>query len=539
MKQLLLVMLIVFMATIMRLYQFGSIPQGLNRDEASIGYTAYSLLMTGKEEHGVSWPLKFESFGDWKQPVYIYLLLPLVKAFGLSEITVRLPSLLAGLVMIISVFMLTQKISGSKLAGYIASIFLTLNPWHFHFSHLGLEAMIAATLVSLAVLLSLNRKNSSNIFGIILLILALYTYHAAFVYVPLLLAVIIFVNRNKILRSNSYLISILLLLSLIGFLGYQGFTSNEKDKVTGTTIFYLSSEELWKNIYQYRNGGIVSKLIHNQYFFYTQTFLNNYASAFSKEFLINRGGIHPHYNIPGFGNFIPIEILLSAVGIVWVFKKKQIKAILIISALLLAPIPGAITKDGVHSTRNIFMLPYVQVFAGIGFHFIYKTVRGRITKLAFSIIVTFLALFYAAKFYSYYFNQYAVVSDTLFSGYMKPISKYIYANQDRYQNIFITYPYESPYIFYAFYNQVNPTYLQTNIEYDSPDSYGFRHVNRIGNIIFISSVDNLRGMKTERSLVFARSAEIVNLKSKIFWTSMDGEMQVTAYENSQTTSTFK
>ncbi|MDP2918230.1 MAG: glycosyl transferase, partial [bacterium] len=49
-----------------RFWRFGEIPPGLNRDEASIGYTAYSLLKSGADEYGRPWPLSIQSFGDWK-----------------------------------------------------------------------------------------------------------------------------------------------------------------------------------------------------------------------------------------------------------------------------------------------------------------------------------------------------------------------------------------------------------------------------------------------------------------------------------------
>ena len=88
-------------ALALRFYKFGEIPVGFNRDEASIGYTAYSLLKTGKDEYGKSFPLSFKSFGDWKLPLYPYLVTPFIKIFGLSEFAVRLPSALFGVLTVI------------------------------------------------------------------------------------------------------------------------------------------------------------------------------------------------------------------------------------------------------------------------------------------------------------------------------------------------------------------------------------------------------------------------------------------------------
>ena len=57
--------LILVIAVLLRFWQINTLPS-LNPDEAALGYNAYSLLKTGKDEHGISWPLHFKSFSDYK-----------------------------------------------------------------------------------------------------------------------------------------------------------------------------------------------------------------------------------------------------------------------------------------------------------------------------------------------------------------------------------------------------------------------------------------------------------------------------------------
>ena len=73
----LLLSVILLFAFLVRFGGVGDYPS-LNSDEAAIGYNAYSLLQTGKDEHGQSWPLHFKSFGDYKPGGYFYLVLPFV-----------------------------------------------------------------------------------------------------------------------------------------------------------------------------------------------------------------------------------------------------------------------------------------------------------------------------------------------------------------------------------------------------------------------------------------------------------------------------
>src|SRR3989304_8512132 len=78
------------LACFLRFYHLGSYP-ALNADEAAIGYNAYSLIQTGRDEHGNFWPIHFQSFNDYKPGFYFYLVVPFVKMLGLNEWAVRVP----------------------------------------------------------------------------------------------------------------------------------------------------------------------------------------------------------------------------------------------------------------------------------------------------------------------------------------------------------------------------------------------------------------------------------------------------------------
>src|SRR5436190_98995 len=71
-------------------------PAGFYVDESSIAYNAHLISQTGHDEHGVAWPLYFRAFGDYKNPVYIYLLAGLFKLTGQSILAARLLSAFLG-----------------------------------------------------------------------------------------------------------------------------------------------------------------------------------------------------------------------------------------------------------------------------------------------------------------------------------------------------------------------------------------------------------------------------------------------------------
>lgn len=102
--------LIFILALCLRLFWLGRFPVSLNRDEAAIGWNAYSILKTGKDEWGEFLSLSFKSFGDYKMPLYIYFTVPFVALFGFSEFSVRFPSAFFGSLTVLLVYFLVKEL---------------------------------------------------------------------------------------------------------------------------------------------------------------------------------------------------------------------------------------------------------------------------------------------------------------------------------------------------------------------------------------------------------------------------------------------
>src|SRR3989344_3648253 len=87
-----ILILIIIVGGFLRMYQLHDNPPGFFADEASVGYNAYKIATTGKDEHGAVLPVFFQAFGEYKGPIQTYLTVPFITLFGLSELAVRLPS---------------------------------------------------------------------------------------------------------------------------------------------------------------------------------------------------------------------------------------------------------------------------------------------------------------------------------------------------------------------------------------------------------------------------------------------------------------
>jgi len=91
-KNNLIIISIITVAILLRFINLASIPVGFNDDEAAFGYNAYSILKTGMDEWGRFLPFPaFESFGDWKLVVYLYLTAISQFFFGMNEFATRFP----------------------------------------------------------------------------------------------------------------------------------------------------------------------------------------------------------------------------------------------------------------------------------------------------------------------------------------------------------------------------------------------------------------------------------------------------------------
>lgn len=180
-------------------------PPSLYWEEVALGYDAYSLAQTGKDHHGNSWPvIALESFGDWKPTGYVYALLPFVKIFGLSETIVRLPSALAGILIVIGSYFFVRELltvfkiekTYCELMPWVTAAIVSLSPWAVIFSRAAWEVNLAVMFSLLGVTLLLyslrTRVTHVALISALLFLGASYTYHAHRVIAPLLMVITIF-----------------------------------------------------------------------------------------------------------------------------------------------------------------------------------------------------------------------------------------------------------------------------------------------------------------------------------------------------------
>jgi 4-amino-4-deoxy-L-arabinose transferase-like glycosyltransferase len=123
----------------LHLYGLTSSPPGFYVDEGSIAYDAYALTVDGRDEFGQSWPLFFQSFGDYKSPAIVYLIAGMMRLFGPSVGIARLVPSLLGLVTAVGLGWLAYQIFRNRWLGVATFVVTGTVPWLFIISRIAFE----------------------------------------------------------------------------------------------------------------------------------------------------------------------------------------------------------------------------------------------------------------------------------------------------------------------------------------------------------------------------------------------------------------
>src|SRR3989338_1755390 len=176
----------ILISVFLHFYKINQVPPCLNADEAAFGYNAYSILKTGRDEYGKFLPLRFESFKDYKLPIYTYLSIPFVALFGLNDFSTRALNLVIGLAFIPLIYFLTKELFKNEKISIISAFLTSLSPGIYILSRHAHEGVIGTFFVLLSFLFLIKYikqpKLSNFIFTNLFLLLNAFSYQTGRVY---------------------------------------------------------------------------------------------------------------------------------------------------------------------------------------------------------------------------------------------------------------------------------------------------------------------------------------------------------------------
>jgi len=136
-------------------------PPGYYIDEASISYNAHLISQTGRDETGTAWPLYFRAFGDYKNPVYIYLLTGIYYLTGPSVLAARILSATVGILAALALGLLGWRLTRKREVAWLVTLLALVTPWLFEMSRMVLEVALYPLVLAL-FLLSAHRASTRS-----------------------------------------------------------------------------------------------------------------------------------------------------------------------------------------------------------------------------------------------------------------------------------------------------------------------------------------------------------------------------------------
>ena len=229
----------------LRFYHLTRLPDGLNQDEASIGYEAFSLAFYGVDRYGNPFPVYPITWGSGGgSPLLIYLTALSFKLFGVSIFVLRGTVAFFGCLTLPLFYLLVKEakssLSGlpssptglpssptglqssptglqSSPVGLLGMLLLAIAPWHILLTRWTLDYGLIPFTFGLAILVLMKaaRRQSTGLYVLASAMAALnmYSYGSANIVIPaFLLLSVFFLMRGKILSVRQLFLCMLMFL---------------------------------------------------------------------------------------------------------------------------------------------------------------------------------------------------------------------------------------------------------------------------------------------------------------------------------------
>ncbi|MFA6602460.1 MAG: glycosyltransferase family 39 protein [Candidatus Shapirobacteria bacterium] len=490
-------------------------PASINWDEASLGYNAYSLLTTGKDDFGYKLPLTLRSFEDYKPALYSYLSIIPVKIMGLSQSSIRMISAIAGTLALIPLWWLLRTYIASEWLALIMVGLLGLGPLRLHFSRVALESNLSMAFFSFGVwwwIKGMKEKENAKLLltGSLMMIGAVLSYHSARVAAPLLaiflitdpLQIIIKKQLGQVNWKKAGLTAGVIIISVLTVMTISGagnVTTRLGQENIGRFYPYISKEVF--------RGGLIDWIMNNPIYYLAGT-LSGHALSFISP--ANFGPTLYHW-IRNSVQFIPsihyigfIETIFFIPGLVLVLRQLKNREYRNLFYIFLAGVtPTVITWNWFHTLRAVNMLMVIEITAVVGIVGMLDVIKWK--KVALGLLV--VAFGFQSIFLVNNELVYAVTENYMDyqpGGFKEGVEKLMVEAKNA-QKVIVDTSQAQGYIFLMFYGKYPPQEVQ---KYKEDRNWSYDNGSRDFNF------DKFEF----RKVIWAQDEK---LKNTVLWTSPD------------------
>lgn len=472
-----ILILISFLSVGLFLYKINVSPPCLNADEAANAYDAYSILNTGKDQYGVTLPLRFKSFGDYKLPLLTYMSIPFIKIFGLNEIGIRMVNFPFVLLFPIIIYLLTQELFNKKNVSLLAAFLSAFAPGLQLLGRQAHEGYMTAFFLTFSFYMFFKLLKKQTVLNFLLLtfnfLLCLFGYHSSRLWAGFFFLSFCYFIFKKQLKKISLIIFIAVLLLF-------GITDVLYSPTRIKNLLFFNNVGFSLKINEFRaNGG--SRIMYNKLTVGAKDLLFDYLTYFSPQFMVTVGDSNIRFGIPGLSPITPIEYIFIFIGLYYLFKNKEKWRYYLLLIFLFSPLSACLSWAGGSVTRSVFIFIPALIISAYGVINLFNK-KNLIFYILLSILY-FLFLFYSWDFYLNQYPKKAIVTRSWQCGY-KELLTYVKDNYDRFNNFYVTRKNGQPYIYFLFYLKYSPALYQRTSLLSPPDEYGFGQIEQFDKFIF-------------------------------------------------------
>lgn len=389
-------------------HQIDRVPPYLSHDEVIYSLQAYNIATTGHDVKGRLLPLFFEvNSGYWATPVSIYTTALFLRVLPLTEVLVRLPSVLIGAADVALVYLVTLRLSKSQAQAIIAAALLALAPAHLIHSRMGGDLMYPVPFL-LAGLLGLVIYFERHEYRLLLLATTIlgvgcYTYLGALAGMPLLLiavcVVIVYFDPRPavtvIVAATGFVLPLLLLVPWLTF-----HPTQFANQVHNYNLYDASRLNPL--------GGLLQLLTSQSL---TERAVM-YYQFFNPQFLFVGGDSSLMNSTRAAGVLLKPMAVFLPVGINYVINRGRTPGYLVVlAAFLLAPVSALLILE-VKVNRVLVLLPMAAILAACGAGVMFRAKRKVWGVVALALLVAVPYEF--VPFYRDYLTRYRMRSAAWF-----------------------------------------------------------------------------------------------------------------------------
>lgn len=383
-------------------------PIHLNQDELGFSLNAYSLAKTGFDENERFLPLYFWHLGVmWATPIIVYLTAIILSFLPLSEIAIRLPSVVIGLTNVILVYFLAKKIFKSGFWGLAAGALLATTPVHFIHSRILLDVLYIVPFVLGWLLLLVYFFENKNpwlllIIGLVLGI-GIHSYHAAKIMMPFyLILTLIFVSALVKKKKQLFLPIIGFVLPILPLIPWLSqYPDTLVDQVRYTRLYDTGLGPF---------AGIATILTPENLGHRLDVFILYFNPVFlfllgDRSLIHSTSLYHPlglSESIVRAGVFLLSFAAFLPLGIYSVLKKERNRLFwLLLIGFFTAPIAAVLIGDHYRISRALVILPFAIILTTFGAKFLIEQ-KKKIFRVACYFLLIAMPLQFSYFLYDYF-----------------------------------------------------------------------------------------------------------------------------------------